>query len=354
MATADPTGVELADASLEPSQRVSLMSAHFAGSREKGEKISLRWDDIRYSVFVKDPARSRPLRAVYKEKAVLGGVSGEAHSGQFLSIMGPSGSGKTSLLNVLSARVGTGGAGNSKLSGSVLVNGGKRDEEAFRRLSAFVLQDDYLYPHLTVLETLMLAAYFFLPIDTPRESAAKLVDAVIMELNLSKARDVRIGDQKVRGVSGGERKRAAIAVQLISDPLVIFLDEPTSGLDSFQAQSVMESVNNLSRQGRLVVSVIHQPRSSIFNMCDQLLLIAGGRTVYFGKGTDASVAYFSRIGFHCPQDYNPGDYFMDLISLDTRAPEALASSSQRIEAITEQYAKHESSVACESTPHEVP
>jgi len=97
-----------------------------------------------------------------------------------------------------------------------------------------------------------------------------------------KVRDTIIGDEKVRGVSGGERKRANIGMQLIVDPAVLFLDEPTSGLDSFQAQAVMESMKYMARSGRLVVTVIHQPRSSIFDMFDQLLLLSEGRTIYLG------------------------------------------------------------------------
>lgn len=97
-----------------------------------------------------------------------------------------------------------------------------------------------------------------------------------------KVRDTIIGDEKVRGVSGGERKRANIGMQLIVDPAVLFLDEPTSGLDSFQAQAVMESMKYMAQSGRLVVTVIHQPRSSIFDMFDQLLLLSEGRTIYLG------------------------------------------------------------------------
>jgi ABC-type multidrug transport system ATPase subunit len=97
-----------------------------------------------------------------------------------------------------------------------------------------------------------------------------------------KVRDTIIGDETVRGVSGGARKRANIGMQLIVDPAVLFLDEPTSGLDSFQAQAVMESMKYMARSGRLVVTVIHQPRSSIFDMFDQLLLLSEGRTIYLG------------------------------------------------------------------------
>jgi ABC-type multidrug transport system ATPase subunit len=119
----------------------------------------------------------------------------------------------------------------SKLSGKITINGSKRKDEKFRNISAYVLQDDNMYAHLTVFETLLLSAHFFLSESIPDSEKISLVEAVIAELGLIKARDTIIGDEKVRGVSGGERKRASVAVQLLSDPAVLFLDEPTSGLD---------------------------------------------------------------------------------------------------------------------------
>lgn len=117
-----------------------------------------------------------------------------------------------------------------------------------------------MYAHLTVFETLMYSAHFYLPNEVTDEQKTDLVNNVISELGLGKTGDTYIGDEKIRGVSGGERKRANIGVQLISDPAVLFLDEPTSGLDSFQAQAVMDSMKAIAHHGRLVITVIHQPR----------------------------------------------------------------------------------------------
>ena len=118
-----------------------------------------------------------------------------------------------------------------------------------------------MYPHLTVFESLMLAGHFFLPASLTDAKKKEIVDATIAELGLVKARDTIIGDDDVRGVSGGERKRASIATQLLTDPAVLFLDEPTSGLDAFQSQAVMECLSSLASEGgRLVITVIHQPR----------------------------------------------------------------------------------------------
>lgn len=174
-------------------------------------------------------------------------------------------------------------AARSKLTGTILVNGSPRNDDQFRRISGYVLQDDKMYPHLTVYETMMLAAHFYLPNGVSQEAKEVLVMNVIDEMGLRKAKDTIIGDEKGRGVSGGERRRANIGAQLISDPAVLFLDEPTSGLDAFQANSVMESMKSLASNGRLVISVIHQPRSSIYEMFDRLLLLSSGRVMFLGK-----------------------------------------------------------------------
>ena len=218
------------------------------------------------------------------------------------------------------------------------MNGSVRNEDRFRRISAYVVQDDHLYPHLTVYETFLLAANFFLSDSITATKRLELVDAVISELGLNKARDTIIGDEKLRGVSGGERRRASIGVQLISDPAILFLDEPTSGLDAFQALSVMESMRTLSDNGRLVVCVIHQPRSSIFNMFDKLLLLSEGRCAYFG-GCLTSVDYFAALEYICPVSFNPSDYFLDILSPDNRSPEAEEESRNRIQFLSDNWTK---------------
>ena len=133
-----------------------------------------------------------------------------------------------------------------------------------------------------------------------------------------------------RGVSGGERKRVNIGVELVGDPEAIFLDEPTSGLDSFQAQRCIFALRALAQTGRTVVCTIHQPRSSIYAMFTQLLLISEGRLLYIGDAQQA-VEYFSQLKFECPHLTNPADFFMDITSVDVRNPEREKSSKARIE-----------------------
>ncbi len=286
-------------------------------SHDKPE-VFLEWKDLNFSVLEKNSAKRKFMAPVIEKKRILQNVNGHAKSGQLLAIMGATGCGKTSLLNVLAGRVGRSGMAAAELKGEVLVNGKSRDDKGFRRISAYVVQDDRLYPHLTVYETLHLASHFFLPTSVSDDKKEELVNSIIMELGLNKARDTIIGDERVRGVSGGERKRANIAVQLISNPKVLFMDEPTSGLDSFQAQSVMEAMKAVAANGRLVISVIHQPRSSIFKMFDDLLLLSLGRTIYFGKAAAAAAHFRTSANLTCPPLFNPSDFFLDILSPDFR------------------------------------
>lgn len=294
------------------------------------------WDKINLSVMVKDAKKSSRFHTEYKKKQILNSISGRAESGELLAIMGPTGCGKTSLMNILAARVSSLDKNMSKLDGNVYINGALRNDSKFRRVSAYVLQDDSLFPHLTVHETLLLAAHFYLPDAVELSAKEELVTSVINELGLGKTRDTCIGNEKVRGVSGGERKRANIAVQLISNPAVLFLDEPTSGLDSFQSQAVMEAMKNMSLNNRLVISVIHQPRSSIYDMFDKLLLLSEGHAMYLGNADDAC-KYFESKGFPAPRFFNPADFFLDILSPDARTSELDEATCQRIADLSHQW-----------------
>ena len=170
------------------------------------------------------------------------------------------------------------------------------------------------------------------------EVKRELVIGVITELGLIKAKDTIIGDEKVRGVSGGERKRVNIACQLISNPQILFLDEPTSGLDAFQALSVTESMKVMAMRNRLVIAVIHQPRSSIFDMFDKLLLLSGGRTMYYGDAKDAA-SWFTSCGYPCPRLFNPSDYFLDILSYDNRTKELDEFTTMQVDKLGNMWAE---------------
>ena len=133
------------------------------------------------------------------------------------------------------------------------------------------------------------------------------ITSTIKLLNLTKCADTIVGDSNVKGISGGERKRTAIAMELITNPSMIFLDEPTSGLDSFTAYSVVNLLRGLALSGRTVIATIHQPSSEIFYLFDDLLLLAEGRVIYHGEVKNA-IDYFGGLGFKCPQYVNPSDF----------------------------------------------
>lgn len=167
---------------------------------------------------------------------------------------------------------------------------------------------------MTVRECLEFAAKLKLPGTI--EQKMDRVEKILTELRLTKCQNTKIGGPLVKGVSGGERKRTSIGVELITDPNLIFLDEPTTGLDSFTATSVMETLKELANQGRTIIQTIHQPNSDIFEMFDRLMLMAKGKIIYFNEARLA-VDYFSGINFKCPELSNPSDYFMSIMSIET-------------------------------------
>jgi len=159
----------------------------------------------------------------------------------------------------------------------------------------------------------MFAAWLKLPNSINK---ADRVNQILEDLKLVKAAETKIGGPLVKGVSGGERKRTSIGVELITDPNLIFLDEPTTGLDSFTATSVVEVLKTMAEQGWTVISTIHQPNSDIFNMFDKLMLMAQGKVIYFNKA-DKSEEYFDWIGYKVPEFSNPADYYMAMMSIES-------------------------------------
>lgn len=140
--------------------------------------------------------------------------------------------------------------------------------------------------------------------------------AVIKEMGLQDSMDTMIGSQFSRGLSGGEKRRVSICLEMLMRPWLLFMDEPTSGLDSASAFHVMSRIANLSRQsGRTVVVSIHQPSSHVFDLFDNLCLLAGGKTVYFGPSRSA-VLLFANNGFPCPPLKNPADHFLKTVNID--------------------------------------
>ncbi|XP_062181569.1 ABC transporter G family member 1-like [Phragmites australis] len=240
-------------------------------------------------------------------KTLLDGISGEAREGELFAVMGASGSGKSTLVDALAGRI-----ARESLRGSVTLNGEPLHGRRLRAISAYVMQDDLLYPMLTVRETLLFAAEFRLPRALSPDKKRARVDALIDQLGLSRAADTIIGDEGHRGVSGGERRRVSIGTDIIHDPILLFLDEPTSGLDSASAFMVVQVLRRIAQSGSVVIMTIHQPSARILGILDRLLLLSRGCTVY--AGTPAGLKpFFAEFGAPIPDNENPAEFALDTI-----------------------------------------
>lgn len=308
----------------------------------KKKPIQISWENIVISAEIKKGGccggKPKDGEPAVESKPIIRGVSGTVMPGQFLAIIGASGAGKTTLLNFLSGRE---ISQNLKKTGSIKVNGQEKETiRNFSANSAYVQQDDILFQTMTVRECLEFAAKLKLP-GTNADKVQR-VNELIDELKLNKCQFTRIGGPLIKGVSGGERKRTSIGVELITDPSLIFLDEPTTGLDSFTATSVMETLGDLAKkQGRTVISTIHQPNSDIYEQFDRLMLLARGRILYLNKA-DLAVSYFAGIGFACPDLSNPADYFMTIMSIESIELDAVSDTGSVFvekEKIEEMYVK---------------
>ncbi|XP_075320542.1 broad substrate specificity ATP-binding cassette transporter ABCG2d isoform X2 [Odontesthes bonariensis] len=225
------------------------------------------------------------------------------------AILGPTGGGKSSFLDILAARKDPVG-----LSGEVLIDGAPQPPD-FKCLSGYVVQDDVVLGTLTVRENLRFSAALRLPSSVPQSEKEARVNHLIKELGLTKVADSKVGTQMTRGISGGERKRTSIGMELIIDPPVLFLDEPTTGLDASTANSVLLLLKRMAAHGRTIIMSIHQPRYSIYRLFDTLTLLVSGKMVYHGPAPNA-LDYFSSIGHPCEPHNNPADFFLDVINGD--------------------------------------
>lgn len=235
---------------------------------------------------------------------ILKKVTGMVKPGEMLAMLGPSGSGKTTLLTALGGRL------SGKVEGTITYNG-QPFSNSMKRNTGFVTQDDVLYPHLTVTETLVFTALLRLPNTISKEDKRMHAEAVISQLGLTRCKDSIIGNSLLRGVSGGERKRVSIGQEMLINPSLLFLDEPTSGLDSTTAQRIVSTLWELANSGRTVAMTIHQPSSRIFYLFHKVLLLSEGSPLYFGDAA-CVMEYFSSVGHSPSVAMNPSDFLLDL------------------------------------------
>ncbi|KAJ3516568.1 hypothetical protein NLJ89_g1034 [Agrocybe chaxingu] len=263
------------------------------------------------------------------ERTILDNISGCIKPGQVMAIMGASGAGKSTFLDIL-ARKGKMGA----VSGTTLVNGREVSDAQFKKVIGFVDQEDTLMGTLTVYETVLYSALLRLPREMSTEAKKFRTLETMNELGILHIKDMRIGESGRRSISGGEKRRVSIACELVTSPSILFLDEPTSGLDAFNAFNVIESLVSLARNyNRTVVFTIHQPRSNIVALFDQLVLLASGKLVYSGEFSKCQ-DYFTSIGQPCPPGFNIADFLIDMTMHASVEPPSTESTTLAVEVPT--------------------
>ncbi|GAB4846341.1 ABC transporter G member 9 [Ancistrocladus abbreviatus] len=291
--------------------------------KKANRPVTLKFEEVVYKIKTQKRGLLNKNKSKLEEKVILNGVTGIVKPGEMLAMLGPSGSGKTTLLTALGGRLG------GSLRGSITYNG-RPFTNHMKRNTGFVTQDDILYEHLTVTETLIYTALLRLPNTLTKEEKVMHAEAVISQLGLTKCKNSIIGGPFLRGVSGGERKRVSIGQEMLINPSLLFLDEPTSGLDSTTAQRIVSTLSELANGGRTIVMTIHQPSSRIFYMFHKVLLLSEGNPLYFGKGAEV-MDYFASIGYVPSVAMNPADFLLDLangVSLDdSRSDQAVVKQA---------------------------
>lgn len=261
----------------------------------------IKWDSVNFTIG---------------DKVILKECWGQVQAKQVCAIMGPSGAGKSSLLNVLAGR--SAAAQGIAISGNVYVAGAPINPVLFRRNIAYVMQDDALMATQTPEDALRFSASLRLPDKTPQAHIDKLVQETLVALGIDNCKDVMIGGALLKGISGGQRKRTSIGIEIITSPKLLFLDEPTSGLDSHTAYSIVQILKKMAERNTAVLLTIHQPSSEIFFHFDIVVFMKEGRIFYQGPAADV-VKHFSALGHECPPNYNPCDYVMALCQVGSTA-----------------------------------
>ncbi|XP_012546360.2 ATP-binding cassette sub-family G member 1 [Bombyx mori] len=253
--------------------------------------VNITFQDLTYTV-----------QAGRSSKIILRSLNGDFRSGQLTAILGPSGAGKSSLLNILA------GYRVNGSTGLISTNGLPRDLRQFRKMSRYIMQEDLLQPFITVLEAMSMAADLKLGSGVAKETKAVVVEEIIQLLRLGKARNTA-----TERLSGGERKRLSIGLELLNNPPVIFLDEPTTGLDDVASSTCVSLLKRVARGGRTVICSLHTPSARLFAEFDHVYVVADGRCAY--QGTSAGVVPFlNDLQLPCPKTYNPADFIIEVSS----------------------------------------
>lgn len=265
------------------------------------DSFILSFQDVFYEVELKDKLKNERQR-----KTLINNVSGYMHSNQITAIMGPSGSGKTSLLNYLTGIIDF--PQSSTTGGKLYFNSTEVQFENTSSYTGYVMQDDCLWEILTPYECFYYAARLRKLVENNKTQ--DFVDCLLKDLQLYACKDTIIGNHENKGVSGGERKRTSIGVELISNPAILLLDEPTSGLDSQTSLKIITLLRKIaSEKNMMIICTIHQPSSNIFNLFDKLMVLEKGSLIYTGLPSKIN-AYFEELGRPLSNLANPADSFM--------------------------------------------
>ncbi|KAI5284520.1 hypothetical protein KEM54_001269 [Ascosphaera aggregata] len=306
-----------------------------AHQHESCHKMNISLEDYKLTVKKFELTLKGPST---KNIPIIQPLHAEFQSGKLNVIMGPSGSGKTSLLSSLAGRLRNSYGTRYEMDGRILYNGSIPSPSVMKSVTSFVAQDDdALMSSLTVRETLRFAAGLRLPPWMSKDEKNRRAEDILLKMGLKPCANNLIGSDFVKGISGGEKRRVGIAVQILTDPKVLLLDEPTSGLDAFTAAAIIEVLRNLALEGRTLILTIHQSRSDLFNYFDNILLLArGGNIVYSGDGS-SMLDHFRRLGYQCPPNTNPADFALDLITIDLQEEQREMTSRQKVERLIDSW-----------------
>lgn len=238
------------------------------------------------------------------KKQILTDINGIFKAAELTAIMGPSGAGKSTLLNILT------GFQHGRLMGTVeyISSEGRQSWDSYKKQSCYIQQSDNLYGLFTVQESMMMVTYLKIGNGATKIFRQLLIDNILETLQLSKVKDTKV-DQ----LSGGQRKRLSIALEMIDNPPIMFLDEPTTGLDSMSSLQCITALQTLAKSGHTVICTIHQPSAAIYHLFDHIYLVADGQCLYAGT-PDNTVSYFAEQGFQCPKYHNPADYILEVVN----------------------------------------
>ncbi|NP_001266398.1 ATP-binding cassette sub-family G member 1 isoform X2 [Bombyx mandarina] len=257
----------------------------------KRQPVDLAFTDLTYKV---QEGRKSNVKTILKS------VSGRLRSGELTAIMGPSGAGKSTLLNILT------GYKTSGMEGSITVNGMERNLSSFRKLSCYIMQDNQLHGNLTVEEAMGVATSLKLPSSTTRDEKEMLTETILHTLSLMEHRKTMTSN-----LSGGQKKRLSIALELVNNPPIMFFDEPTSGLDSSSCFQCISLLKTLASEGRTIICTIHQPSARLFEKFDHLYTLADGQCVYQGS-TGRLVDWLGSLKLQCPSYHNPASFIIEV------------------------------------------